>query len=325
MQWGTPEDVAEYCMWSDAFRHLADPAYAHVPRIGGTVLIPMAGLGERFSREGYLTPKPLISVSGKPMVVQATTDLPVAENYAFILRRDMPGTQEIGEFLQESFLKARFVMLDGPTDGQARTALLGWHAVSQGNKNLGPLTLAACDSGALYQTEHLQALLNDSSTDVIVWVARGYPNAIRHPNMYGWVKCDRGSDLVSGVSVKKPLADTRCDPIITGTFTFRRGADFVRVIDRMIARDARVNGEYYIDTCIEDALALGLKVRILEVDSYLCWGTPNDLRTFEYWQSCFSKWDSHPYSLEQDTRIPKSAISYLKRRYAETVSQLPDM
>ncbi len=323
MQWGTPEDVAEYCMWSDAFRHLADPAYAHVPRTGGTVLIPMAGLSERFMREGYLTPKPLISVSGKPMVAQAAADLPAADNYVFILRQDMLGTQEIGEFLQESFPKARCVMLDGPTDGQARTALLGWHAVSQGKEELGPLTVAACDSGALYLTEHLQVLLNDSSTDVIVWVARGYPNAIRHPNMYGWVKCDEGGDLVSGVSVKKPLADTRCDPIITGTFTFRRGADFVRAIDRMIARDARVNGEYYIDTCIEDALALGLKVRILEVDSYLCWGTPNDLRTFEYWQSCFSKWGGHPYRLEHDTRLPPEALSGLLKNYAATVPEPP--
>jgi hypothetical protein len=91
----------------------------------------------------------------------------------------------------------------------------------------------------------------------------------------------------------------------------------------MIARDARVNGEYYIDTCIEDALALGLKVRILEVDSYLCWGAPNDLRTFEYWQSCFSKWQSHPYRLEYDIRLLPEALSGLLKNYAATVPQPP--
>lgn len=323
MQWGTPEDVAEYCMWSDAFRRLADPSYAHVPRAGGVILIPMAGLGERFIREGYLTPKPLVSVSGKPMVAQAAADLPVADHHVFVLRQNMGGSQKIAEFLQEFFPNARCVMLDDLTDGQARTALLGWHALFQSNEDFGPLTIAPCDSGALYKTEYLYALLNDASTDVIVWVTRGYTNAIRNPNMYGWVECEQGADLVSRVSVKKPLTDTRHDPIIIGTFTFRRGGDFVRAVDRMIARDARVNGEYYVDTCIEDALALGLKVRILEVDSYLCWGTPNDLRTFEYWQSCFSKWVSHSYTLEKDTRIEKSAISFLQKRYAKTVPLLP--
>jgi hypothetical protein len=39
---------------------------------------------------------------------------------------------------------------------------------------------------------------------------------------------------------------------------------------------------------------------VLEVDHYLCWGTPNDLKTFEYWQSCFHKWDSHPYRWQED-------------------------
>lgn len=323
MQWGTPEDVAEYRMWSDAFRNLADPSYAHVPRVGGVVLIPMAGLGERFIREGYLTPKPLISVSGKPMVVQAAADLPVADHHVFVLRQDMAGSQKIVEFLQEFFPNARCVMLDDLTDGQARTALLGWHVLFQGNEDLGPLTIAPCDSGALYKTEYLHTLLNDVSTDVIVWVTRGYTNAIRNPNMYGWVECKRGTDLVSRVSVKKPLTDTCHDPIIIGTFTFRCGRDFIRAVDRMIARDARVNGEYYIDTCIEDALALGLKVRILEVDSYLCWGTPNDLRTFEYWQSCFSKWQSHPYQLEHDTRLPLQAQPDLYKKYAATMPQLP--
>lgn len=323
LQWGTPEDVDEYRMWSDAFRRLIDPVYAHAPAVRGSVLIPMAGLGERFAREGYAVTKPLIPVSGKPMVVQATDDLPVADRYVFVLRRDMPGLQEIENSLQELFPRTSCVVLDGPTDGQACTALMGWRAALQGSEDAGWLTIAACDNGALYRPECLQALMDDPKTDMVVWVTRGYPNAMRHPNMYGWVACDAGSDRVSRVSVKKPLTDPRCDLIIIGTFSFRLGSDFARVTERMIARGARVNGEFYIDTCIEDALALDLNVRILEVETYLCWGTPNDLRTYEYWQSCFSKWEGHPYSLEQDLNVSKSALSLLKQRYASTVAALP--
>jgi molybdopterin-guanine dinucleotide biosynthesis protein A len=288
----------------------------------------MAGLGERFAREGYATTKPLIPVSGKPMVVQAAADLPAACRYVFVLRRDMPRVQEIESTLREQFPRTNCVMLDSPTDGQARTALLGWRAALQESGeeggDAGALTIAACDNGAIYRPEGLQALLDDPQTDMIVWVARGYPNAMRHPNMYGWVACHAGSDRVSGVSVKRPLADTLHDPIITGTFTFRRGNDFARVTERMIAREGRVNGEFYIDTCIEDALTLGLNVRIFEVDSYLCWGTPNDLRTFEYWQSCFSKWDAHPYILELDARLAPEALSGLHQSYAAIVPKLPE-
>ncbi len=321
MQWGTPQDVAEYQMWSDAFRRLADPGYSVQLSAGGLTLIPMAGLGERFSREGYAVTKPLIPVSGKPMVVQATGDLPLSDQYLFVLRRDMPGLEPIQETLRDSFSNVQTLVLETLTDGQARTALHGWQSDSTLEEAEGPLSIAACDNGALFQCALLQELLDDAATDVIVWVARGYPNAIRNPHMYGWVKCTDG--LVTGVSVKSPLSDPSHDPIITGTFTFRHGADFQRSVERMIAREGRINGEYYIDSCIEDAIALGLTVRIFEIDSYLCWGTPNDLRTFEYWQSCFDKWDCHPYQLERDSRVMPEAVNLLRKRYAKTVPNSP--
>ena len=44
----------------------------------------------------------------------------------------------------------------------------------------------------------------------------------------------------------------------------------------------------------------GLKVIYFEIDFYLCWGTPNDLKTYNYWQNCFHKWENHPYRKELD-------------------------
>ena len=319
MQWGTPEDVADYKMWSDAFRRLADPTSCLTPRQEGSVLVPMAGLGVRFASAGYSETKPLIPVSGKPMVVQAMRDLPRAQQHAFVLRGDMPGLEEIRTALAHEFPDSHFVILDSATEGQACSALAGYKAAGLAPDE--PLTIGACDSGAIYSANRFQDMLIAPDCDVIVWVARGYPNAARRPEMYGWVACV--GDRVTGVSVKTPLADPRCDPIITGTFTFRRGADFARAVEQMIAREATTNGEYYIDTCIEDALALGLTVRIFEIDSYLCWGTPNDLRTFEYWQSCFDKWLGHPYRMENDYRVAPEAQAALRQSYRATAPQVP--
>lgn len=320
MQWGTPEDVAEYNGWSAAFRALVAPA-PQPPPASGSVVVPMAGLGQRFANEGYSLTKPLIPVSGLPMVDQATHDLPQALRYSFVLRRDMPGHDVISAELRRRYPGAVIETLERVTEGQAITARIGLEALERPSA-AEPITFGACDYGALYDRAAFARLMADPAVDVVVWGARGHANAVRHPQMFGWVAAD-ADGRITGISVKAPLASPATDPIVVGTFTFKRAADVHRVIDRLVARDGRVNGEFYLDSCINDALALGLNCRLFEVEHFLPWGTPNDLRTFTYWQSCFHKWGSHPYRLERDGRVPPSAVADLETEYAAWQPELP--
>jgi len=322
MQWGTPEDVAEYNCWSDTFRRLiAAEAAPTAPQ--GAVVVPMAGLGQRFANEGYSVTKPLIPVSGKPMVAQATHDLPVAIYYVFVLRSDMPGHQEISGELKRIYAHAVIKTISGVTEGQACTALIGLEALEHVNGSApGPITFGACDNGALYDAKAFQQLLDNPEVDVIVWGVRGHANAARNPKMFGWIDADE-KNKIRKISVKTPLEAPVTDPIVLGTFTFRRAKDFHRVVEHLIARDGRINGEFYIDSCINDALDLGLRCHLFEVGSFLSWGTPNDLRTFEYWQSCFHNWKGHPYRLELDGRIPHGALRSLEERYKAIEPKLP--
>jgi NDP-sugar pyrophosphorylase family protein len=324
MQWGTPEDVRIYRMWSDTFRALHAPATAAPGQPAGTVIVPMAGLGKRFSDEGYAVTKPLIKVSGKPMVVQATDDLPPALRHVFVLRQDMPGHDDVAGLLARTYAATTLVTVPGVTQGQACSALLGLDAVERelAAPPPGPVTFGACDNGALYDHARLQALLDDPAVDVVVWGVRGYANAALKPTMYGWIDAD-DEGAIRGISVKQPLRDPATDPLVLGTFSFRRPADFRRCVERMIARNARVNDEFYIDTCINDAVALGLNCRLFLVDAYLCWGTPNDLRTFAYWQSCFHKWPGHPYRLAQDAHVPPDQVTELEQACRDRLPPLP--
>jgi len=315
MQWGTPEDLAEYQSWSSTFRALMSPREASAPR--GASVIPMAGLGQRFANEGYSVTKPLILVSGKPMVMQATNDLPPSKQYQFILRKDMPGQLEIATALSREYLGSKIQVIDKVTEGQACTALLGVEALESERHQDGAIewiTFGACDSGFLYDEKKLQSMMANPDVDVIVWAARGHANAIRHPKMFGWIDTDTNG-LINRISVKEGLGQPISDPIVIGTFTFKRANDFKLAVEKLFSRDGRVNGEFYLDSCINDAIALGLKCYLFEVDHFLSWGTPNDLRTFEYWQSCFDKWPSHPYKLNLDSRVPENSIAELRHKY----------
>jgi NDP-sugar pyrophosphorylase family protein len=321
MQWGTPEDVAEYNDWSSAFRRMAEPQ-PHNPDAIGSLVIPMAGLGQRFVNEGYAVAKPLISISGKPMVVQAVNDLPPAAHYVFVLRSDMAGLEDISTTLLQTYPNAMIETIPAVTEGQACTALIGLDALARKLGFIpGPVTFGACDNGALYEHSAFQVLAENLEVDIIVWGARAHASAVRNPQMYGWIDAENG--IINRISVKTPLRAPATGPIVIGTFTFRRAEDFRKVVDHLIARDGRINGEYYIDSCINDAIELGLRCHLFEVDNFISWGTPSDLRTFEYWQSCFHNWESHSYRLELDARVPKDALQALEVCCQATIKEVP--
>jgi len=325
MQWGTPEDVAEYRQWSDTFLSLCRKPRAETPPMHAWTIVPMAGLGQRFAREGYTRTKPLIPVSGLPMAVQAIRDLPLTTDQVFVMRADMPEWTEVAGELTRQYPRAKVHMLEQVTEGQACTALAGLEVAmasqDQQTKDL-PVTFGTCDTGMVYDEPTLQGLMHDDGVDLIVWVTRGQANALRHPHMFGWV--DAAEDgAVRAVSVKRPLQSPATDPVITGTFTFKKMSVAREIIRALIDRGERVNGEFYLDSCVNLAVQRGLRCHVLEVRHHLCWGTPNELRTFEYWQSCFHKWHGHPYRLADDVRVPASAIQALEARYARMIPALP--
>ena len=86
LQWGTPEDLAEYSYWSDYFRN--KKSRFDKSQFSMNVLVSMAGEGKRFIDAGYLLPKPLIEIDNVPIVIKATKSLPGGEKYFFITLKE---------------------------------------------------------------------------------------------------------------------------------------------------------------------------------------------------------------------------------------------
>lgn len=311
LQWGEPRDLEDYRRWSDCFTALARPLEESVPEDESINLIPLAGRGQRFQEAGYQVPKPLIEVSGLPMIVQASESLPPAKHRIFICRADHAREFPLERILTEKYPAACVLRLEEVTEGQACTCELGLLEVDP----QAPLLIGACDNGMLWNRPAYQALIDDPGVDCIVWTFRRFPGSARNPRMYGWVKVD-GRGTVTGVSVKEPVSDDPFnDHAIIGTFYFRKAGYFQQALDRLYAGDIRVNNEFYVDSCINEIAALGLKAVVFEVDHYIGWGTPVDLKTFEYWQSFFHKCPGHPYRLEKDPRAAAEKTDIYDQRY----------
>lgn len=282
LQWGTPEDLEEYQGWSHLLVRDRDWAPDPTPR-PGAVLVPMAGAGRRFQEEGYQEPKPLVPVDGVPMVTRSLESLPRHERVLAVVRREHLEASELGPTLEALGQQVSLVVAEELTEGQACTCLLARDQIAPDE----PLTIASCDTALVYDQERFRALTEDPGIDALAWTFRNHPHANRNPHQYGWLALDEAG-WVARVSCKQALSeDVSRDPGIIGAFWFRRAGDFLEVADQLIARDLRVNGEFYVDSTLELLVEAGKRVAILDVDHYVCFGTPDDVRSYEYWAGHF--------------------------------------
>ena len=302
LQWGTPHDLEEYLEWSNYFRNCAQQKTAQpVNNAKNCVdLIPMAGKGSRFRDVGIKTPKPLLDVDGKPMFVQATLSLPAGSRYIFVVLREA-FSPELEKQMNESFANVSVVLLDEISRGQADTCQIGLDNVVPPVEDGAALLIGACDNGMLYDRQAFNTLIANESVDAIAFTFKNNASAIRKPQMYGWVQTESpDSKRATGVSVKRPISETPAnDHAIVGAFYFRTKKLFEEGFENLLNKKIMVNGEYYADSLFGELITLGYNCQVFQVQNYICWGTPDDWMTFNYWRKFFDKCNWHEYEIEQ--------------------------
>lgn len=275
LQWGTPRDLEIYNAWADVFSRRQS-----VPKSKATLILPMAGRGSRFSMVGYSDPKPLLPVDGQPMIVSAVKCLPDCERKYFITLNEHLRSYDLASTLHSAFKDVEIMGIDDVTEGQACTSAIAIERLPPQT----PILISACDNGVIYDAERYAALEADPSVDVIVWSFHNNPTSKLYPHMYAWLDVDI-HDRIKHVSVKKHFAGAQ--HAIIGTMYFRNAEIYNEGYRTIIERNIRTNGEFYVDDLLNPLIEKGYKVVNFPVDHYLCWGTPNDYKTYHYFQEHF--------------------------------------
>jgi NDP-sugar pyrophosphorylase family protein len=270
LQWGTPNDLKIYNGWSDLFA-----------RQDFTTILPMAGKGERFKQEGYDIPKPFLPIDGIPMVVKAVRCLPDAKRTVFVALRSHFGRSVD---IRNHFSNSEFYFLDKVTGGQAESCEFGIKRADVAPNS--PILISACDNAAIYNQYTFLDMITHGDSDVIVWAFKDHPTGRMNPQMYSWLDVDEDG-CIRDVACKR-FVEGREHAII-GTMYFRKAKYFLDGLKENRKRNLRTNGELYVDDVISRNIEAGLKVRVFTVDSYICWGTPNDYKTYLYWSDYFKK------------------------------------
>lgn len=300
LQWGTPYDLEIYNKWSNYFKNICEKQNNYEDKYNTTLILPMAGAGSRFSKKNYKDPKPLINVNGKPMIIQAVNCLPKTSNQIFICQKEHLESYPLEKNIKKYYDKSCIYGINYITQGQACTCEIGLNNLNMNNEM--PILISACDNGVYYDKNKYNDLLDDKSIDIIVWTFRNEPTSINNPDMYAWVETD-DNDFVKSISCKKfikEIHDIKNSHVIIGTMFFRKAKYFINGLNENYKYDIRSNNEFYVDDVLNQNIKSGLKVKVFEVEHYICWGTPNDYETYIYWQKFFNKCKWHPYSIEKD-------------------------
>lgn len=278
---GTPEDLRDYASWARGMRGLD----GFLERLGGVrtpaqMVVPMAGLGKRFADAGYADPKPLIDVGGRPMIEQVLRFLPRPSSTTLVAREEHTGTEAFRSTVARAEPRPDILTLSEVTEGQAITAKIGVEAVDPER----PVLIPPCDAGYVFDIEAWKELEARGDVDCVVWCGKDHLPSIWYPQQSGWIASDE-TGRATAMAVKKPIDGLGITEqhALTGTFWFRTGRIFLDAVEELVASGERVNGEWYIDTVAKRMIEQGRSVHAFVVDKFMPWGTPNELKTFFYW------------------------------------------
>lgn len=231
------------------------------------ILIPMAGEGSRFLKEGYAFPKPLIDVDGKPMIQTVVENLQFDAEYIFLVRKEhlekYAGLRNTLDRISDG--KFKIVEVDKLTEGAACTALLAKEHINTDEDIL----IANSDQIIDYRPENFLVMKNMTTVDGIIFTF----NAV-HPK-WSFIKVNN-LGFVTEVVEKIPISNIAT----CGIYWYRRGKDFVHSAETMIAKNLRVNNEFYVAPVYNEMIQNEKKIIPFFVQHMHGIGTPEDLNFY---------------------------------------------
>ncbi|QWD87328.1 glycosyltransferase family 2 protein [Polynucleobacter paludilacus] len=235
------------------------------------IVIPMAGHGSRFSKAGYKDPKPLIPVNGRAMIELVIDNLrPSKEHrFIFICQSEHIRNYPLRSLLEEKAPGCKIIEVSQVTEGAACTVLLAKELIN----NADQLMIANCDQYIDVNIDEYIAVLDDASVDGLIMTMKAYDDK------WSFIKLNERGEITLVVE-KKVVSDEAT----VGIYNYQHGSGFVEAAENMIAKNLRVNTEFYVAPAYNEMIEGGGRIKYFNIGSLgqgmFGLGTPEDLAIF---------------------------------------------
>lgn len=197
------------------------------------------------------------------MIEHVVNNLAIDAKYTFIVQKEHVNKFQIDVVLESIVPDCNIVVIDGLTDGAARTLL---HA-KQFIDNIDPLFIVNSDN--LIEWDNVDTMLALESEDggIIVIEADGPKWSYAATNDAGYA-----TQIAEKVQISTHAT--------TGHYYWARGSDFVSCAEEMITRNIRFNNEFYIASVYNIVIERGLRILTKPAIKFWSVGTPEDLEYY---------------------------------------------
>lgn len=235
------------------------------------ILIPLGSASQFFENSIYVYPKPLIEISGKPMiqhVVENLLTINLKKRFIFVVRDEDCARYHLDSTLRLLVKEGiEILKIQRETRGAACSALLATEFIA----NDQPLVI--CNGDQIFDL-NLNEPIKSIRDDQVDAACLSFQSV--HPR-WSYVRLE-GGEIVEAAE-KHPLSANA----IAGFYYFSKGRDFVDAAKRMILKDAQVNGAFYVAPVFNELVLAGKRMRAYEIDGakYHTFYSPQKIQEYE--------------------------------------------
>lgn len=237
------------------------------------VIMPMAGEGSRFLKEGWTTPKPLIQLHGLPLFKRALGSVQtegVQMKYSFIVRQNHIDEYGIDKGIQAFLPEAKIFSVQRTTRGAVETCLMAEGAVDDNDA----VMIMDCDLE--FRSKCFMELIRASLSRSIDDAEGGALVSFESDSpKYSYAEVDENS-VVLRTAEKEVISNHA----LCGAYFFSSGRRFKEVAHRLMNEQNFVKPEYYVSLLYNYLIANGEKVYLASMEEYYSYGTPEELKRY---------------------------------------------
>lgn len=233
------------------------------------IIIPLGGKGERFSKNGYTQPKPLIPIFEKSMIEYVLDNLAISnDDHLFIIYNAKLDDHNFSMKINTKYPSAKLIQIND-TKGAVETLFLGIDQIFNKHAHHNKCLILDCDT--FYTDDILECFKN--STDNMVFYTKNYDqNAI-----YSYIELNVES-MILNIEEKNKISDNAN----TGAYAFTDIRVLHKYCQHVLNANITFNNEPYTSCVISEMVKskIPFKGHELKTEQVFSLGTPASLQNY---------------------------------------------